>query len=180
MLTVHQKLVTLLALFSVGCASGAPPATSASEEAPAPGASASAASVDAAPAPSSDALSLEEGTAFCVRLHESVVPCAGEFIDLNIDLRSRYFPEFAQKLSTPEARAEARKLGIEEVQADGAGPLEPRRQRCRGYAQHGPPTPRSAVPPMEVCFAKAACAEKIECMRPVLDARFKARAEAPR
>lgn len=114
-----------------------------------------------------------------MRLHEQVVPCAGEFIDLNIELRSRYFPDFAAAAADPAKKAEMRRVGIEEVMADGAGPLEPRQKRCREYAEHGPPTPSGAVPQMEACYAKASCAEKMDCMRPVLEERYSKRAAAP-
>jgi hypothetical protein len=106
--------------------------------------------------------------------------CAGEFIDLNIDLRSQYFPEFAKRVATPEARAEARSEGIKETLADGTGPIEPRRQRCAEYAKHGPPSPRTVVSEAERCYAMPACAEKVECMRSILETRYKGMAQGPR
>lgn len=150
--------------FAVACASlfGC-----ASQSAPAP--------ASTPQASASEPLSTAEAVAFCVRLHEQAAPCAGEFIDLTMDLRAKYFPEFAEKIATPEARAAAKKTGMEEVMADGTGPLEPRQQRCQDYVEHGPPTPRDAPARLEPCFAKAVCAEKIECMRPVMEARFQAR-----
>ncbi len=168
-----------IALLSA-CGGAQPAATPASPpQTTAPlGSSSAGAPAVAAPSPASsdgELLSAAESVDFCVRLHEQMVPCAPEFIDLTMDLRAKYFPEFAQKIATPESRASAKKIGIDEVMADGAGPLEPRRKRCQEYVEHGPPTPRSAPLQMEPCFAKQACGEKIECMRPVMEARFQAR-----
>lgn len=160
---------TLFALgaWLVSCSSSTPP-PAAPEPAPAPAAE----SESPAGATSSEALALEEGTDFCVRLHEQVLPCSEAFIDLIMDLRAQYDPNFAAMMADANTKAEARKTGLEELAADGAGPLEPRRERCRGYASHGPPTPRSAVPRVEACYAMAACAEKVECLRPVMEERF--------
>jgi|SoiMethySBSTD1v2_1073268.scaffolds.fasta_scaffold20532_3 hypothetical protein len=149
-------------------AASAPAPATASAESPAPVADAGTAATDQ--------LTLDQSVDFCVRLHEQVAPCAGEFIDLNIELREKHFPDFAEKAKDPKTRAAMHDEGIKEVLADGTGPLEPRRQRCKEYAEHGPPTPKSAVPKMEACFAKSACKEKVECMRPVLDERYGKRA----
>ncbi len=83
------------------------------------------------------------------------------------------------QMANPETRAEIRKEGIAEAVADGTGPLEPRQERCKQYAEHGPKVPRADVVEAEVCFAKTACAEKIACMRPSQEARFAARAKEP-
>jgi hypothetical protein len=122
-------------------------------------------------------LSLDEATAFCVHLHEELVTCAPEFIDLLLELRARYDVGFAAEHATPEAIAEAKRVGIEEVKEDGSGPLAPRQERCRGYAR-APKTPRSAPPELEACFAISECTQKIACTRPVMEARFRTRAQA--
>jgi hypothetical protein len=163
-------LTALLALQACGGTAEPPPASPASPASAAP-------SVAASSAAPSDDLSLDEATAFCVRLHENLVTCSAEFIDMTMDLRGKYDPGFAARFSTPEAKAAAKKEGIEEAKADGSGPLEPRQQRCRGYAQE-PPTPRKAPAELEPCFQITDCTQKIACMRPVMEARFRARAEA--
>lgn len=160
-------------VLSAGCGGAArePPATAAGQ----PEASKSAA--PSRPEVADDSLTQAENVDFCIRLHEQLAACAGEFIDLNIELRTHYFPDFAKRVSTPEARAEARRIGIEEALADGTGPVEPRRQRCTEYCVHGPPTPRSDVPHMEGCYQKPSCADKVECARPILEARYQKKRE---
>jgi hypothetical protein len=126
-----------------------------------------------------ESLKPEEATNHCVRLHEQLATCAGEFIDMNLDLRAKYFPPFAKEVANPEARAEMRKEGIAEAVADGTGPVEPRRERCKQYVEHGPQVPRGEVAEAEVCFQKASCAEKIACLRPSQEERYAKRAKEP-
>ena len=170
-LTNAYALSLLLVVQACGGSAEPPPAS------PSPPSSAAPPAATQSAAPGDDNLSLDEATAFCVRLHEQVVTCAPEFIDLMMDLRGHYDPGFQAKFSTPEAKAAAKTEGIAEVKADGSGPLEPRQQRCREYAQQ-PPTPRKAPADLEPCFKIGECAQKIECMRPVMEARFRARAES--
>ncbi len=124
-------------------------------------------------------LSSEDAARFCVTLHEQMASCAPEFIDMNIDLRSKYFPAFAQKASDPATRAEMRDEGIKEALADGTGPLEPRQERCKQYVEHGPPVPSGDVAQATVCFKKATCAEKMACLRPSQEQRYQDRAKDP-
>jgi hypothetical protein len=165
---LRPTLVSLLATaLVVGCA--AP-----SQEAP---------RAQPAPAPAelagTDNLPPDEALAFCVVLHEQLAACAGEFIDMNLDLRAKYFPPFAEEVANPTARAEMRKEGVAEAIADGTGPIEPRRDRCQQYVAHGPKVPRSDVAESAGCFQKASCAEKIACLRPTQEARYAARAKEP-
>lgn len=122
-------------------------------------------------------LSFDDATAFCVRLHEELVSCAPEFMDLIIDLRRRYDASWPKNHPTPEAEAEARVIGIEETKEEGTGPLESRRERCRGYAQ-APKTLSDVPAKVEPCFKITDCTQRVECTRPVMEARFRARAEA--
>ena len=130
-------------------------------------------------ATAAETLPPEEATAHCVRLHEQLATCSGEFIDMNLDLRAKYFPAFAKAVASPEARAEMRKEGIAEAIADGTGPVEPRRARCKEYTEHGPKVPRGDVVEAEGCFQKASCAEKIACLRPSQEQRYSSRAREP-
>jgi hypothetical protein len=131
------------------------------------------------PSPGADMLPPDEAAAFCVRLHEQVATCPSEFIDMNLELRAKYFPPFAAKIADPAARAEIQKEGVKETLADGTGPVEARRARCQEYVAHGPPVPRGDVAQAETCFQKASCAEKIACLRPSQEARYTARAKDP-
>ena len=126
-----------------------------------------------------ETLAPEEATNHCVRLHEQLATCSGEFIDMNLELRAKYFPAFAKEVASPEARAEMRKEGIAEAIADGTGPLPPRRARCTEYTEHGPKVPRGEVAEAEACFQKASCAEKIACLRPSQEKRYSSRAKEP-
>jgi hypothetical protein len=157
-----QALVTI-AMGLMGCGAGAP-------EAPA---------APVGHAAAGEVLSPEEATNHCVQLHEQLATCSGEFIDMNLELRARYFPPFAEKLANPADRAEIRKMGIAEAIADGTGPIEPRRERCKEYVEHGPKVPRAEVAVAEGCFQKASCAEKIACLRPSQEERYSSRAKAP-
>jgi hypothetical protein len=165
---LRPTLVSLLAtVLVVGCGTSAEQAPRAQ---PAP--------ASAQPA-LSDNLPPDEAAAFCLVLHEQLAACAGEFIDMNLDLRAKYFPPFAQQVADPVARAEMRKEGVAEAIADGTGPIEARRDRCQQYVAHGPKVPRSDVAESTGCFQKASCAEKIACMRPTQEARYAARAREP-
>lgn len=124
----------------------------------------------------SESLGLEQSIDFCVRLHEQAVPCAGEFIDVILELREKYFPEFAAQMVDDTARARIREKGIEETLVDGTGPVEPRRDRCKEYVVNGPPTPRSVVSEAEACYTATTCEERMGCLRPLLEARFAERA----
>lgn len=157
-------LTTLLALQACGGATEPRPAH------PSPPAAPVAAASD-------EYLSLDDATALCVHLHEEMVSCAPELMDLIIDLRRRYDPSWPANHPTPESEAEAKIVGIEELKDEGTGPIEPRRERCRGYAQ-APKTPRDVPATLDPCFKITDCTQKVECTRPVMEARFRARAEA--
>ena len=124
-------------------------------------------------------LSSEEGTRFCVSLHEQMATCAAEFIDMNIELRARYFPSFAAKVADPRARAELREEGIQEALTDGTGPLAPRRERCEQYVAHGPAVPSGDAVQARRCFERPTCAEKLSCLRPSQEQRYIDRAKDP-
>jgi hypothetical protein len=122
-------------------------------------------------------LSLEDATALCVHLHEEMVSCAPELMDLIIELRRRYDPSWPVDHPSPDSEAEAKAVGIEELKNEGTGPLEPRQELCRGYAR-SPKTPRAVPATLEPCFKISECKQKVECTRPVMETRFRARAEA--
>ncbi len=162
MKVLHALLTITMGV--IGCGGAA------HEESAAPAGQASAAGASLAP---------EEAADHCVRLHEQLATCAGEFIDMNLDLRAKHLPPFAEKIANPGARAEIRKEGIAEAIADGTGPVEPRRERCKQYVEHGPQVRRGEVAEAEACFQKASCVEKVACLRPSQEERYAKRAKEP-
>ena len=112
--------------------------------------------------------------ALCERLHHEVVSCPREFVTLNLDLRSKYSPEFAQQISDPEVRSAAIEQGITETANDAAHAHE----QCTEFAKPawGPAQPRSDLEVLEGCYRQAACPERVECLRPVIEPRFAYRA----
>ena len=122
------------------------------------------------------ALGAEQATAMCVRLHEQGAACLEPFAELLLELRATHDPRFAGMMSDP-AQAEALRQAVrQETLADGTGPLEARTQRCAEYATSGPPVPASDPATLESCYALADCPQRVTCMRPVLEQRFKQRA----
>ena len=119
-------------------------------------------------------LSSSEMVALCERLHHEVVSCPREFVTLNLDLRSKYSPEFAQQISDPEVRSAAIEQGITETANDAAHAHE----QCTEFAKPawGPAQPRSDLEVLEGCYRQAACPERVECLRPVIEPRFAYRA----
>jgi hypothetical protein len=130
-------------------------------------------------APVVDSVSADEATRLCVMLHEQMAACAPEYIDMSIELRTRYFPAFAEKAASPELRAAMREEGIREAVASGTGPIEAREQRCKEYVAHGRPVLRGDLAQADLCFQKVSCAEKMECVRPSEERRYQDRAKAP-
>jgi hypothetical protein len=112
----------------------------------------------------------------CVRLHTAVQSCTPEFVGMNLDLRSQYSPEFASMMKDPAIRAEAENEGAAETAADAAQAPE----RCKEFAkpEWGPPQPKSDVAVLEGCYAKSSCAEKMACIKPIIEPRFAFRARA--
>jgi len=120
-------------------------------------------------------LSYDESVALCERLHHEALACIPEFVELNIELRIKYSPEFAEAMKDPAARKEASEIGRRETVSDAGNA----HARCQEFAkpEWGPPQPRTDLAVLESCYAKPACGDKISCLRPVSEPRFKYRAE---
>lgn len=107
----------------------------------------------------------EEAVTMCVEMRERVFECKAEFAESFV----------AQRNPPPEQRKALIKKALEEITADGSGPLEPRRDRCRVTTknmQGGPQdeaTKRGKLDGMKkvlaFCSAKENCAERVECMK---------------
>ncbi|HPH69185.1 MAG TPA: hypothetical protein PLF40_25705, partial [Kofleriaceae bacterium] len=76
------------------------------------------ASTTAPATPPSATLSQAEMVDLCVNLHTNVAACPLEFTKMNLDLRAKYSPEFAQMMQDPAMRQAAETEGAAETKAD--------------------------------------------------------------
>lgn len=113
----------------------------------------------------------------CERLHREVVSCTREFVGLNIDLRIKYMPEFAERMADPEFRKAVEAEGAKETIDDAASAHE----RCVEFAKPawGQPQPRTDLAALDGCYAQTACDAKMACLRPLIEPRFAYRAQHP-
>lgn len=112
---------------------------------------------------------IEEGAGMCVEMREKVFECEDEFAQAFV----------AQRNPPPERRRALVRQALEEIAADGSGPVEPRRERCRAMIK--PMAGAAKAPESELrgkldgmkkmlafCSAKESCAERVECMMPFM------------
>lgn len=119
-------------------------------------------------------LSQPEMVDLCVNLHSKAAACPAEFTNLNIELRIKYSPEFAQMMQDPAVRQQAQAAGVAETSADAANA----RERCTEFAKPdwGAAQPRSDLARLDACYAMASCDDKMQCLRPLIEPRFAFRA----
>ena len=119
-------------------------------------------------------LSQAEMVDLCVNLHSKAAACPAEFTSLNIELRIKYSPEFAQLMQDPAVRQQAQAAGVTETSADAAIA----RERCAEFAQPawGAAQPRSDLARLDACYALASCDAKMQCLQPLIEPRFAYRA----
>jgi hypothetical protein len=96
----------------------------------------------------------------CVDIREQVLACDKEFADL-----------FVKDLPADRQSA-ARGKVLEEIAANGGGPLEPRRARCAERVDQQPPTTSDRLSALRRllsdCRAKPDCQERSRCLWPVV------------
>jgi hypothetical protein len=119
-------------------------------------------------------LSQAEMVDLCVNLHSKAAACPAEFTKLNIDLRIKYSPEFAQMMQDPAVRQQAQAEGVAETSADAANA----RERCTEFAkpEWGAAQPRSDLARLDTCYAMSSCDGKMQCLQPLIEPRFAYRA----
>jgi RNA polymerase sigma factor (sigma-70 family) len=101
----------------------------------------------------------------CVQMREKVYECKDAFAEAFVN----------QRKPPPEQRATLLARAQEEIAADGAGPLEPRRKACEATVSKfmKPGDTESLQRRLDgmkkmlaFCSAKSDCAERVECMLP--------------
>lgn len=129
----------------------------------------------APPSPADPTLSQAEMVDLCVNLHSKAAVCPSEFTKLNIELRIKYSPEFAQMMQDPAIRQQAQDAGVAETSADAANA----RERCTEFAkpEWGAAQPRSDLARLETCYAMSSCDGKMQCLQPLIEPRFAHRAK---
>lgn len=105
---------------------------------------------------------LQEGIDLCVAMREKIFECKDAFATA-----------FVARLNAPaEQQSALRKKALEEITADGSGPLEPRQRACAETAKSkGAPPPEKVKEwkaKLEACFVKTDCNERVACMQPVV------------
>ena len=112
---------------------------------------------------------IEEGVNLCVEMREKIFECKQDFADAFV----------AYHNPPPAQRKAMRAETLEEIAADGAGPLEPRKDRCRAMgkaieAEAGGDQETLKVKldgmkkVLAFCAAKTDCKERAECMLPFI------------
>jgi hypothetical protein len=100
-----------------------------------------------------------DGVALCVQMREQVFECKEVFADAFVEMRN---PPADQK-------ATLKKKVLEEITADGSGPLPPRRQRCEAM---GRSVPGGALATMQKqldgCAATKDCRQRLTCIRELM------------
>jgi hypothetical protein len=96
----------------------------------------------------------------CVEMREKIFECDAEFADLFV------------KDAPPERKLALRGKALEEIAADGAGPLEPRRKKC-GDVVAGAPVPTKEQlagyeKTVRACYDKPDCKARAACLEPIL------------
>jgi hypothetical protein len=105
---------------------------------------------------------IAEGVALCVKMREQIYQCREDFADAFVAMRN----------PPPEQRANMRKRALEEITADGSGPLPPRQQKCapmgRSLAAMGPEALASSHKKLAACGAIKDCKKRVSCIRDLL------------
>jgi hypothetical protein len=105
---------------------------------------------------------LEAGINLCVQMRERIYECKEAFADKIL----------AQKNPPAEQRAALRKKVIDELTADGSGPLEPRRQSCEGMGRGGKNLGNewlaTARKKLDSCSAMTDCQARLSCIQELM------------
>ena len=104
---------------------------------------------------------LQQGIDLCVQMRERIFECKEEFADVFV---ARFNPP-------PERKAALRKKALEEITADGSGPLEPRQKACAAMARPGRMPSDEQIQQMKKVLddcAKQDCKTRVACMSSIV------------
>jgi hypothetical protein len=119
-------------------------------------------------------VSRDEKIAACVKNREKSFECKDPFIEAMIDLRASH----GGKPPTGEQRAKMKAKGLEEIAADGAGPLAPRQAKCAAMVDNmdkatdqthrSDAVAKAQLEALDKCYAEQDCPKRVACMMPIL------------
>jgi hypothetical protein len=100
-------------------------------------------------------LPADQAVAACVEFKEKAVACKEVLAD--------YFASFAPA----EKRQRLREKAMQEIVAEGTGPLEPRQAKCAESQARQPYTEAEATA-LRACAAKTDCQAQLDCAKPLM------------
>jgi hypothetical protein len=115
-------------------------------------------------------VSRDEKIAGCVKNREKSFECKDPFIEAMIDLRASR----GGKPPTGDQRAKMKAKGLEEIEADGSGPLAPRQAKCAAMVDkmdqthNGDAVTKTHLDALDKCYAEQDCPKRVACMMPIL------------
>jgi hypothetical protein len=129
----------------------------------------------AEPEVSTQATGLTGDVAACVQFRERAYACRAPLMAPWIAARAKVMPPLAEALRTPEGTAEVQQVFLQELEADGAGPLAPRQARCEAVVAETPAALRPHLEAMGACAELADCGAWVACVVPAFEAMLAAR-----
>jgi hypothetical protein len=113
-----------------------------------------------------DRAATEDAVNLCVEMRERIFECKEDFAEAFV----------AHHNPRPEQRQAMKAKALEEIIADGSGPLEPRRQVCAETMKRGPAPPADKIrdfrQSLADCAAKSGCPARVACLMPLMKDRI--------
>ncbi len=108
----------------------------------------------------------EDGINLCVQVRERIFECKEDFAEAFV----------AHHNPKPEQRETMRRKALDEITADGSGPIEPRRQACAESTKGGPALTadklREFKRGLADCVARSGCPARVSCLMPIIKNRI--------
>ena len=113
-----------------------------------------------------DKATTEGAVNLCVEMREKIFECKEDFAEAFV----------AHHNPKPEQRQAMKAKALEEITADGSGPLEPRRQVCAETMKSGTAPPADKIREFRQvladCAAKPGCPARVACLMPLIKNRI--------